>query len=199
MTQHSFKTMSQEMTSFLESAELRYDRSHAAPFQRHGAPPKIMPQSDILFHNTANCESIDLLIRQSNSRLGSRQKNLTTPESATFSNLLTLTPLPTPPSAPSLSNLFAFYQIIKHEKIQAVFPNVETILKWFLCLVITNCFGKRLFSKLKRIKSVLRLAMSQERLCDLSILCVENVKLQLVDFDDTIDEFTARKARRKMF
>jgi len=37
--------MIQEMTSFLESAELRYNRSHAAPFQRHGAPPKIMPQS----------------------------------------------------------------------------------------------------------------------------------------------------------
>jgi len=70
--------MIQEMTSSLESAELRYNRSHAAPFQSHGAPPKIMPQSDISFHNTANCESIDLLTWQSNSGLGSRQKNLTT-------------------------------------------------------------------------------------------------------------------------
>jgi len=85
-----------------------------------------MPQGDISFHNTANCESIDLLIRQSKSRLGSRRKNLTipTPGSATFS-LLTLSRLPTPPSVSGLSNLFALYQIIKHEKIQAVFPNVE--------------------------------------------------------------------------
>jgi len=123
--------MIQEMTSFLESAELRYNRSHAAPFQRHGARPKIIPQSDISFHNTANCESIDLLIRQSNLGFGSRQKNLTTPiptpESANFS-LLTLTALPTPPSVSGLSNLFTLYQIIKHEKIQAVFPNAETIL-----------------------------------------------------------------------
>ena len=41
--------------------------------------------------------------------------------------------------------------------------------------------------------------MSQERLSDLSILCVENDKLRLIDFDDTIDEFEARKSRRKMF
>jgi len=33
--------MIQEMTSSLESAELRYIRSRAAPFQRHCAPPKI--------------------------------------------------------------------------------------------------------------------------------------------------------------
>jgi len=41
--------------------------------------------------------------------------------------------------------------------------------------------------------------MSQERLSYLSILYVENDKLQLIDFDDTIDEFAAMKARRKMF
>jgi len=62
----------------LKSAELRCNRSRTAHFQRHGTPPKIMPRSDISFHNTANCESIDLLIRQSNSGLGSQQKNLTT-------------------------------------------------------------------------------------------------------------------------
>jgi len=93
--------MIQEMASPLESVEFRYNRSHAAPFQRHGALLKILPQSDILFHNAANCESIVLLIRQSSSGLGSRKKNLTilipTPESANFS-LLTLTPVPSPPS-----------------------------------------------------------------------------------------------------
>jgi len=47
------------MASPLENAELRHIRSHAAPFQRHGAPPKLMPQSDISFHNNANYESID--------------------------------------------------------------------------------------------------------------------------------------------
>ena len=54
------------------------------------------------------------------------------------------------------------YQILKHEKIQAVFPNVETILRLYLCLMVTNCSGERSFSKLKRIISVLRSTMSQE-------------------------------------
>jgi len=180
---------------------LRYIRSGAAPFQMHGAPPKLTPQSDISFHNNANCESIDLLIQQSNSGLGSRQKNLTTPipESENFS-LLTLTSMPpTLPSVSGLSNLFALYQIIKHEKIQAVFPNVETISGLFLCLMVANCSGERYFSKLKRIKTVLRSTMSQERLSDLSILYVENDKVRLIDFDDTIAHFEAKKARRKMF
>ena len=38
------------MTSSLESAELRYNRAHAAPFQSHGAPPKITPR--VIFHST---------------------------------------------------------------------------------------------------------------------------------------------------
>ena len=52
---------------------------------------------------------------------------------------------------------------------------------------------------LKIIKSVLRSTMSQERLSDLSILGVENDKLRLIDFDDTIEEFIARKSRRRVF
>jgi len=194
--------MIQEIKSSLESAELRYMRSRAASFQRHGVPPKTMPQSDISFHNTANRESVDLLIRQTNSRLGSRQKTLTTPiptpEPANFSFLI-FTPLPTPPSVSGLSNVFTLYQITKREKIQVVFPNVETILRLFLCLMVTNCSGERSFSKLKRIKSVPRSTMYQELLSDLSILCVENDKLRLTDFDDITDEFVVRKARRKIF
>jgi len=46
---------------------------------------------------------------------------------------------------------------------------------------------------------VLRSTMSQGWLSNQSILCVENDKLRLIDFDDTIDEFAARKARTKMF
>jgi hypothetical protein len=41
--------------------------------------------------------------------------------------------------------------------------------------------------------------MSEERLSGLSILCIENDKLLLIDFDEIFDEFAARKARRKRF
>ena len=58
--------MNQEMTSSFESSELRYNRSHPAPFQRQGACTAknnaATAQSDISFHNTAICESIDLLM-----------------------------------------------------------------------------------------------------------------------------------------
>jgi len=146
--------MVQEMTSSLESAEFRCNHSHAAPFQRHGAPPKIMPESDISFHNTANCESIDLLLRQSNSGLGDRQKNLTTPiptpESTNFC-LLTLTPVPTPHSVSGLSNLLALHQIIKHINSDC-FYKCGKILRLFLCLMVTICSGERSFSKPKESK-----------------------------------------------
>jgi len=153
-----------------------------------------MPQNDISFHNIANCESVDLLIRQSNSGLWSRQKNLTTPittpESKNFS-LLTLTRMPTPSSVSRLSNLFALHQIIKHEKNPGCFSKRGNNFKIALMLD-----GHKL---LKIIKSVLRSTMSQEQLSDLSILGVENDKLRLIDFDDTIEEFIARKSRRRVF
>jgi len=41
--------------------------------------------------------------------------------------------------------------------------------------------------------------MSQERLSDLSILCVESDKLWLIDFDDTSDEFAGRKLEGRYF
>ena len=47
------------------------------------------------------------------------------------------------------------YQIIYKNKIYQAFPNVEGILRLFLCLMVTNCSGERSFSQLKRIKSEL--------------------------------------------
>ena len=95
------------------------------PFRGIAHRQKLMPQNDISQNdNNANCESVDLLIPQSNSGLWSRQENLTTPiptlESENFS-FLTLNHMPTPPSVSGLSNLFALYQIIKHEKIPGCF------------------------------------------------------------------------------
>ena len=156
--------MIQGMTSSLEIAEFRYNRAHAAPFQSHGAPPKIMPR--LIFHSTiqrivnplfywygsrlTQGFEVGRKIWRSRFRLWSRQMSA-----------YWLWPL---------SRLHLLYQgcqtclhctqIIKHGKIQAVFPNVETILRLFLCLVVTNCSGERSFSKLKRIKSVLRSTMS---------------------------------------
>ena len=72
-------------------------------------------------------------------------------------------------------------------------------LRLFMCLMVTNCSGERYFSRLKRIKNDLSSTMSQERMSGVSILCIENDKLWLTDIGEIIDEFAARKVRRKMF
>ena len=52
------------------------------------------------------------------------------------------------------------YQIMCKEKIHTAFPNVEALFRLFLRLMITNCSGKRSFSRVKRIKNELRSTMS---------------------------------------
>lgn len=91
------------------------------------------------------------------------------------------------------------YQIIYKDKIHQAFPNVEGILRLFLCLMVTNCSGERSFSQLKRIKNELRTNMSQDRLAALSLLCIESDKLRCTPFDEIIDDFAREKSRKRMF
>ncbi|GIY73127.1 zinc finger MYM-type protein 1 [Caerostris extrusa] len=91
------------------------------------------------------------------------------------------------------------YQIIFKENIQVAFPNVESILRLFLSLIVTNCTGERTFSRLKNIKNQLRSTMTRTRLSSLSILCVENETFRKIDFDELIEEFCVKKFRKKFF
>ena len=87
------------------------------------------------------------------------------------------------------------YHIIKKDRIAMVFPNVETVLKLFLSLPVTNCSGERSFSRLKHIKNETRTMMGQERLSSLSILYIERDKLRKLKFEDIIKTFSYQKAR----
>ena len=87
------------------------------------------------------------------------------------------------------------YHIIKKDRIAMVFPNVETVLKLFLSLPVTNCSGERSFSRLKHIKNETRTTMGQERLSSLSILYIERDKLRKLKFEDIIKTFSYQKAR----
>ena len=55
---------------------------------------------------------------------------------------------------------------------------------------------ERSFSKLKLILSYFRSLMSQERLCDMTLLSIEENKTKKTNFDKIIDEFASRKARK---
>ena len=79
------------------------------------------------------------------------------------------------------------YHIICHDNISLAFPNIETILRLYLSLIISNCTGERSFSKLKRIKNYMRTTMAQEKLVDLCILSMEHDKLRILCFNDIID------------
>lgn len=85
---------------------------------------------------------------------------------------------------------------IRDHKLSATYPNTDIALRIFLCNFGTNVTGERTFSTLKRIKNELRTSTSQSRMSALSLLCIEDDIVQSMSFDDIIDEFSRRKARK---
>nr|XP_042894988.1 zinc finger MYM-type protein 1-like [Parasteatoda tepidariorum]XP_042895119.1 zinc finger MYM-type protein 1-like [Parasteatoda tepidariorum]XP_042899228.1 zinc finger MYM-type protein 1-like [Parasteatoda tepidariorum]XP_042901855.1 zinc finger MYM-type protein 1-like [Parasteatoda tepidariorum]XP_042906919.1 zinc finger MYM-type protein 1-like [Parasteatoda tepidariorum]XP_042909334.1 zinc finger MYM-type protein 1-like [Parasteatoda tepidariorum] len=88
------------------------------------------------------------------------------------------------------------YNLLKQNKIEDTFPNVEIALRIFLSMMVTNCSGERSFSKLKRIKNELRSTMLQERLNSLSLMSIECDILNTIDFEEVINDFAHLKSRR---
>jgi hypothetical protein len=59
--------------------------------------------------------------------------------------------------------------------------------------------GERSFSKLKLIKSYLHSTTEENRLNHLILLSVEHKLTKTLDYDDVIDSFAEKKARKKVF
>ena len=68
-----------------------------------------------------------------------------------------------------------------------------------MTLPVTVASVERSFSKLKLIKNHLRSTMGQERTSSLSLLSIESELAKKIDFDDIIECFAARKARKENF
>ena len=90
-------------------------------------------------------------------------------------------------------------QFIVHWDFVESLPNLALTLKLFLTVCVSVASCERSFSKLKLIKNYLRSKMSQDRLCDLSLLSIEREFVENIDFDEVIDKFATVKARRVMF
>ena len=64
---------------------------------------------------------------------------------------------------------------------QSCFPNVEILLRMYLCLMVTNCTGERSFSKLRLIKNARHTTIEQGRLNMLTLMSIESELLHTID------------------
>ena len=90
-------------------------------------------------------------------------------------------------------------EILELVKVADCYPNVSIAYRILLTVPVTVASAERSFSKLKLLKSYLRSSMSQERLNDLAILCIEKNMLENIDVDTIINDFVSRNARRQCF
>ncbi len=95
----------------------------------------------------------------------------------------------------SAINLLSF---LRDSNLQVVFPNVSITLQVFLCMVITNCSPECAFSYLKRIKNYLQSTISECRLDDLALLCIEYDLMEGLNTEQIVDEFAGLKCRREL-
>lgn len=80
-----------------------------------------------------------------------------------------------------------------------LFPNLWIALRIACTLPVTVASAERSFSKLKLIKTYLRSSMAQERLSGLAILSINHKISHDISYNDIINDFASRKARKQRF
>ena len=73
----------------------------------------------------------------------------------------------------SASKELGMLRLIAKRALAQTFPNVEVVLRLYLCMMVCNCNGERTFSHLKLIKSALRSTIRQQRLNCLALMSIE--------------------------
>jgi hypothetical protein len=89
--------------------------------------------------------------------------------------------------------------IIKSYWEEGGFQTVWVTYRILLTIPVTVASAEMSFSKLKLIKTYLWTTMSQERLSGLAMISIENEYLDKLNYDDLIEEFASRNARRSNF
>ena len=81
-----------------------------------------------------------------------------------------------------------------------MFKNIISLvaLRIMLTIPLTSAGAERSFSKLKLIKTYLRSTMSQQRLTELATICIEKELSEQLDYEEIINDFASKKARKKI-
>lgn len=83
------------------------------------------------------------------------------------------------------------------KNVSSSFPNKEIGIRIMLTILVTPTGAGRIFSKLKMIKNGLRSTLSQHKLCDLALISIEHNIVESFSYDEKIDLFVNKKARKK--
>ncbi|KAF0753811.1 52 kDa repressor of the inhibitor of the protein kinase-like [Aphis craccivora] len=95
-------------------------------------------------------------------------------------------------------NIQQMLVFIKNNDFSEMYPYVVIALRMFLCTPCSNCSTERSFSALKRVKSYLRSNIKDEKLNALAILNIENDITKKLNYNNVINIFAAKQARKKM-
>ena len=85
-----------------------------------------------------------------------------------------------------MSSMSEIYLMIKDDKLESTFPNIEITVRMFLSMMVANCTGKSSLSKFTLIKNELRSQMLQERLNFLSVMSIESDVLENIFCNETL-------------
>ena len=91
------------------------------------------------------------------------------------------------------------YSLIIEKGVRETFPNTEMVLRTYLTLMISNCTGKRSFSKLNLVNDLSRVSMTQKRLNNLTIISMERDIVRDINSDDIIKCFAEKKLENASF
>lgn len=94
---------------------------------------------------------------------------------------------------------FELLDFVHEMELTELYPNLWISLRIACTLPVTVASAERSFSKLKLIKTYLQSSMAQDRLTGLAIISINHEVGRQVSYDDVIDEFVSRKARRQRF
>jgi len=100
-------------------------------------------------------------------------------------------------SVENKKSFIALHKTLITSSLEASFPNIEIILRIICILPSSNASGERSFSVLKRIKNFLRSSLDQEKMSDLSILCIESEIVREIKWEELVNKFDTVKLRKK--